>query len=95
MNMASSPLSIPDLQTGANFLAQLPLANPPLAEKKLLEFLDALLEAPPEAGILFGLLEQVRMPLHFVEEELARRYHNKPLPLAEEEDGIFQQVLSA
>lgn len=95
MNMASSPLSIPDLQTGANYLAQLPLANPPLAEKKLLEFLDALLEAPPEAGILFGLLEQVRMPLHFVEEELARRYHNKPLPLTEEEDGIFQQVLSA
>ncbi len=95
MNMASSPLSIPDLQTGANYLAQLPLANPPVAEKKLLEFLDALLDVPPEAGILLGLLEQARMPLHFVEEELARRYHNKPLPLAEEEDGIFQQVLSA
>ena len=95
MNMASSTLSIPDLQTGANYLAQLPLANPPLAEKKLLEFLDALLEAPPEAGTLLALLEQARVPLHFVEEELARRYHNKPLPLAEEEDEVFQQVLSA
>lgn len=94
MNMASSPLSISDLQTGANYLSQLPLANPPVAEAKLLEFLDALLENPPEAGILLALLEQARVQIHFVEEEMARRYHNKPLLLTDEEDRIFQQVLS-
>ena len=95
MNMASSSLSITDLQSGANYLSQVPLANPPLAEKQLLEFIDALLENPPEAGILLALLEQARVPIHFVEEEMARRYHNKPLPLLEEEDRSFQQVLSA
>ncbi len=95
MNMTSPSLSIPDLQTGANYLAQLPLANPPLAEKQLIEFLDALLDNPPETGILLALLEQARVPIHFVEEEMARHYHNRPLPLSEGEDQIFQQVLSA
>lgn len=95
MNMASSSLSIPDLQTGANYLAQLPLANPPLAERQLGEFLDALLENPPEAGVLMALLEQTRVPMHFVEEEMARRYHNKPLVLSDAEDEAFQQVLDA
>lgn len=93
--MSSSSLSIPDLQSGANYLSQLPLANPPLAEQKLIDFLDALIENPPEASIFLALLEQTRVPLHFVEEEMARRYHNKPLTLSEEEDGYFQQVLSA
>ena len=83
MNMTSPSLSIPDLQTGANYLAQLPLANPPLAEKQLIEFLDALLDNPPETGILLALLEQARVPIHFVEEEMARHYHNRPLPLSE------------
>ena len=41
MNMASSSLSISDLRTGADYLSQLPLANPPLAEKQLIELLDA------------------------------------------------------
>jgi len=94
MNMASSSLSIPDLHTGANYLSQLPLANPQLAEKQLIEFLDALLENPPEASILMALLEQARVPMHFVEEEMARRYHNKPLVLSDEENQYFQQVLA-
>ena len=95
MNMAPSSLSISDLRTGADYLSQLPLANPPLAEQQLIEFLDALLENPPESSILLALLEQARVPMHFVEEEMARRYHNKPLVLSDDEDGVFQQVLSA
>lgn len=94
MNMAPSSLSISDLRTGADYLSQLPLANPPLAEKQLIEFLDALIANPPEAGILMSLLEQARVPICFVEEELARRYHNKPLLLSDDEEQCFQQVLS-
>ena len=94
MNMASSSLSISDLRTGADYLSQLPLANPPLAEKQLIELLDALLENPPEASILLSLLEQARMPICFVEEERARRYHNKPLVLSDDEEQTFQQVLA-
>lgn len=83
---------IADLQTGSDFLANLPLANPAAAEQALIRFLDCLLAAPPDPGILFSLLERSRAPLSFVEEEMARRYHNKPLLLTEEDDGCFQQV---
>jgi hypothetical protein len=45
--------------------------------------------------VFFGLLEQARAPLCFVEEEMARRYHSKAVPLAEEEELNFQQVIAA
>lgn len=88
-------LAIPDIPTGAAYLARLPLANPPAAEQQLLRFLDALLADPPPADTLLSLLEQVRVPLCFVEEEMARRYHNKAVPLSDDEEACFQLVLSA
>lgn len=93
--MNANTLSIPDLTTGSAYLARLPLANPAEAEQQLLIFLDALLVAPPSADTLLSLLEQARVPLCFVEEEMARRYHNKALPLSDEEETSFQLVLSA
>ncbi|MGE5946201.1 MAG: hypothetical protein ACM35F_05850 [Betaproteobacteria bacterium] len=91
----ATQLAIPDLPTGSAYLAALPLANPPLAEQRLIAFLDRLLAAPPDPGTLFALLEQARMPLRFVEEEMAKRYHNRPLVLSEQEDEIFRRVVSA
>ena len=95
MNKATSPLTIPDLDSGSHFLSQLPLANPPLAERQLIDFLDALIANPPEPGVLLSLLEQTRVPLSFVEEEMARNYHNKPLALSDAQESCFQQVVSA
>ena len=95
MDKASSPPIIQDLDSGSFFLSQLPLANPPLAEQQLINFLDGLIANPPEPGILLSTLEQTRVPLSFVEEEMARNYHNKPLPLSETQENCFQQVLSA
>lgn len=89
------PLDVPDLRTGMDFLSQLPLANPVVAERQLIRFLDGLLIAPPDPGVLLALLEQARAPLCFVEEEMARRYHNKSLPLSDEEESYFQQVVMA
>jgi hypothetical protein len=86
---------ISDLRTGTDYLAQLTLANPVVAELQLMRFLDSLLLSPPEPGILLALLEQARAPMCFVEEEMARRYHNRALPLANEEESYFQQVVSA
>ncbi|MFZ2268160.1 MAG: hypothetical protein WAV95_11350 [Azonexus sp.] len=94
-DFAGPELSFPDLQSGMGFLAQLPLANPVVAEQQLIRFLDALLNAPPDSDTLFSLLEQARVPICFVEEEMARRYHNKPLVLADEEENCFQQVVAA
>lgn len=88
-------LSFPDIPSGSAFLSRLPLANPAAAEQQLLQFLDALLSDPPPADTLLSLLEQARVPLCFVEEEMARRYHNKALPLGEEERANFKLVLTA
>lgn len=86
--------TISDLRSGTDYLAQLPLANPPAAELQLIRFLDALLAAPPDSGILFALLEQARAPICFVEEEMARRYHNRPLALSADEEACFGQVVA-
>ncbi len=91
----ASMINIPDLRSGIAYLGRLPLANPAVAERELVQFLDWLLATPPEADDLFALLEQARMPLSFVEEEMARRYHNKPLTLGEPEEAAFQQVTAA
>lgn len=77
-----------DIQSGGDYLSALPLASPMAAEEKLTAFLDALLAAPPDPGILFSLLEQARVPLCFVEEEMARRYYNRPLPLSDDEEML-------
>lgn len=88
-----SPLLIPDLQTGMDYLSSLPLANPVAAEQQLVRFIDALLAAPPDPGTLLTLLEQVRVPICFIEEEMARLYHNKPIVFDEQEEASFQQVV--
>lgn len=97
MNVSTKefPLDIPDLQTGVDFLSQLPLTNPVAAERQLMRFLESLLNSPPDPGILLALLEQARAPLCFVEEEMARHYHNKALPLNDDEESCFQQVVTA
>ena len=92
---SAAELKFSDLQSGVDYISQLPLANPAVAEQQLVAFLDALLREPPAPDILFGLLEQVRVPICFVEEEMARRYHNKALILGDEEEAYFQQVVSA
>lgn len=92
---SATELRFADLQSGADYLSQLPLANPVAAEQQLVAFLDALLTAPPTPEVLFGLLEQARVPICFVEEEMARRYHNKALILGDEEESCFQQVVAA
>jgi hypothetical protein len=89
------PLEISDLRSGTDYLAQLSLANPMVAERQLMRFLDTLLQTPPEPSVLLALLEQARAPLCFVEEEMARRYHNRALPLGDEEESYFQQVVTA
>ncbi|MGE5472065.1 MAG: hypothetical protein ACM3X0_14810 [Bacteroidota bacterium] len=93
-DLSGQPPVIHDLASGRACLAHLQLANPVLAERQLTDFVDALLHRPPEAGVLFALLEQARAPMAFVEEEMARRYHNKPLPLTDEEEVCFRKVLA-
>lgn len=91
----SGTLRIADLESGMAYLSGLMLANPVMAEKQLDSFLDALLRDPPDAGVMFQLLEATRVPLCFVEEELARTYHNKAVPLTDGETAAFLSVIAA
>ena len=93
---AVTPISftIPDLQTGCEVISRLSLANPQQAEVDLGRFLDSLLIAPPDGETYFLLLEHARLPIAFVADELTKRYLNKPLPLADVEEQVFQRVVA-
>ena len=86
--------AIPDLQTGCEIIARLPLTNPKQAEVDLSRFLDSLLNAPPDGETYFRLLENARLPIAFTAEQLAQRYLGKPLPLADIEETIFQLIVT-
>ncbi|MDX9737714.1 MAG: hypothetical protein RBT53_06140, partial [Azonexus sp.] len=79
-NILNFPAQI-SLEFGLDYLSRVKLTNLTLAEQQLAAFLDRLLEQPPESGVLLELLETLRAPLCFINEEMARRYHNKMVPL--------------
>lgn len=93
--MSASPpdLVIPDLETGLGMIARLPMANPAEALDQIGQMLDSLKAAPPSPEAYLGILEQLRIPLCFVSEELSRTYHNKALPLGDLEEGRFLHVI--
>lgn len=78
-NILNFPAQI-SLEFGLDYLSRVKLTNLALAEQQLAAFLDRLLEQPPESGVLLELLETLRAPLCFINEEMARRYHNKMVP---------------
>ena len=86
--------AVPNLQTGFDMVARWPLANPAQAQNDINAFLDSLEAIPPDGETYFSLLEHIRLPIAFVVEELTKRYLTKPLPLAELEEAVFQQVLT-
>ena len=90
---ARTTFAIRDLKTGSEILSRISLSNPQQAEIDLNILLDSLQTMPPDGETYFHLLEQARLPIAFVAEELAKCYLNKHLPLAEIEEGIFQQVV--
>lgn len=93
---AMSPITfaISDLQTGCEIISRISLANPQQAAIDLDRFLDSLLTSPPDGETYFQLLEHARIPISFVADELAKRYQNKALPLADVEEETFRQVVA-
>lgn len=86
--------AIRDLQTGSDIISRISLANPIEARADLERVLDSLQATPPDADTYFRLLEHARVSVSFVAEELAKRYINKPLPLGEIEEALFQGVVT-
>lgn len=87
-------MKICDLQSGFQILSRLPLANSQLAAIEINEFLDSLLASPPDGDVYLQLLEQTRISLCFVAEDLSRRYVDKPLPLGDPEAAAFKLVVA-
>jgi hypothetical protein len=88
------PMKISNLQSGFQILSRLPLANSRQAALEINYFLDSLLQTPPQGEVYLQLLEQTRISLCFIEEELARCYINKALPLGDFEASTFHQVVA-
>lgn len=75
-------------------IAGLPLTNARESQKILSALLHGLMRRPPGAADFLDVLETARMPVSFLQDELAQRYANKPLPPIPAEQEAFRQVLS-
>src|SRR5580692_3504820 len=71
----------------------LPLTNVVHAQSEILDQVRRLNESPAIALERFKMLELMREPAVFVQTELAKKFSNKPLPLAEVERRSFQSVI--
>lgn len=86
---------INDLASGQALLEQLPLGQPTLAEAELAKIIDNLRASPPPLETYLTLLEQARLPLQFITEDMARCYIGKSLPLGENEEAVFHRTIAA
>lgn len=95
MSVAGTSLTpaIPNFSAGREFISRIPLSNQQLAFAELSRFLDGLLSSTLNVKTVFQLLELVRPPIAFIAEELAKSYLNKPVPMADMEEGFFRQVI--
>lgn len=71
-----------DLAACRDWLARLPMLNPPLAQKRLLDELRVLNAYTLAATVRLELLEALQRPLRLMEEESAPLFAGKSLPLA-------------
>ena len=94
--ISASRFSIPDLHTGNDFLARIPVTVPRQAADQLLVFLDALLNAAPDTNskVCFQLLENAQPIVATTIQELSRSYLGKALPLSDIEEAVFQKLVS-
>jgi cyclic-di-GMP-binding protein len=76
------------------WLDQTPLTNPVQALAHLLRQLNLLNRHPLDGGERLAILETLRKPLFLVQEEGARRFVGKPLPLAPPEQAAFDAALA-
>jgi len=97
MSLSGAPLAnlnTSDARACHDYLAALPLTNAHEAHRNLSALLATMSRRPPPAAEYLRVLEAARVPLSFVQDELALRYADKPLPPSEHEEQSFHQVLA-
>lgn len=80
-----------DMQSCQKWLAAQPLANAPSMQENFSDQIDRLNRWKMDARERFKVLETLRKPLFMIENESARRYEYRPLPLA----PVEQRALDA
>jgi hypothetical protein len=91
-----SPSAAPQFVDAASckaWLQQLPLANVGAAQQDLLDELEEFNSFPTSAGNRLGVLETVREAVSFVQIEQAKRFMNRPLPMADAEKTVFEDTI--
>ena len=76
----------------AAWLAELPLVNVAPSQIRLLEQLRELNRYSLPADARLKILELLREPVYFVQEQQLRKLVNKPFPLTQAERGILAHV---
>jgi cyclic-di-GMP-binding protein len=89
----AAALNFTDIATCKEWVRGLPLTNFAQAQAELLDQLTRLnaVTVPPVER--YRMLELLREPAVFVQSELAKKFNNKPLPLAEVERKSFHAVI--
>ena len=77
-----------------DWLATVPMANPVQAQSMLLRQLNLLHRYSLAAEERFRILEVLRAPLADVQEDAAKKYAGKPLPLAPHEQAALTTSLN-
>lgn len=86
---ADQPPEFTDLAQCRAWIAALPLLNPAQTQALLLEQLQLLNGYTLPGATRLALFEALREPIHFVQEESAKKFAGRPLPLAPVEQAAL------
>jgi hypothetical protein len=75
------------------WLDRVPLANLGAAQHDLLDQLEELNSFPTAAANRLGIMETLRDAVNFVQIEQAKRFMNRPLPMAEADSTVFGDTI--
>lgn len=94
LDAAAPPPRIKDAQACKEWLACLPLTNVQLARSEIARELDLLNRFPLPAQERLKIVEQLREPVAYLQDELTKKYLNKPLPFGPAEETALQDALA-
>jgi cyclic-di-GMP-binding protein len=90
--VGTSPIVVNDLKSCERWLAQAPLADPRQACFELTTLLEDLEANPPAPRAHLEVLDRLRDAVHLAQEESAKKFVARPLPLRDAEVAVFDQV---
>jgi hypothetical protein len=90
---ASAAPQFTDAASCKQWLENLPLANVGAAQQEMLAELEVLNRFPTSAANRLGVMETLREPVNFVQIEQAKRFINRPLPMAPPESAALADTV--